>query len=415
MRQLTGSIRPYQWGSVDLLPAFMRSEPTGKPQAELWLGAHPQAPSAVGEEPLDAVIAADPAGWIGAESRGRFGSRLPYLMKVLAVAQPLSLQAHPDRAQAETGFAREEAAGMSRTAPTRSYRDDWPKPEAVCALDSFDTLYGFREPDQTFALVDQLGVPAATDLVQPLRGGSAAELARVFARLLRMPDASGLVSAVLEAARDRTGEDGALGGFARTAAEVGAHYPGDSGLLAGLLMNRVRLQPNQAIFVPPCTLHAHLSGIGVEIMANSDNVLRGGLTGKHIDVEELLRVVDFTPGSAGVLSGSQTRPGVFSYRSGADEFALWRLEVGGEPTDVPATGQGRIALVSDGELAFQTATDPIGAASGDRRAGSGPPAGMSKIDLNRGESCFLQPADRVRVTGRGTAFVASPGPAGAAS
>jgi mannose-6-phosphate isomerase len=416
MRQLLGSIQPYQWGSVDLLPRFLRTEPTGEPQAELWLGAHAQAPSRIGEKPLDAAIAADPAGWIGAESCGRFGPRLSYLMKVLAVAQPLSLQAHPNRAQAEAGFARESAAGISSTAPNRSYRDDWPKPEAICALDTFDTLCGFREPSQTFALFDQLGVSAAIDLVQPLRGGNAAELARVFSQLLRMRDASGLVTAVVDAATECTAGDGALGDIARTAVEISAHHPGDSGVLAALMMNRIRLRPHQAIFVPPGNLHAHLSGIGVEIMANSDNVLRGGLTGKHIDVEELLTVVDFTPGFAGVVSGAQTESGVFSYRSEADEFALWRLEADGESVDaaaaidVPATGHGRIALVSDGQLTFHAAAGPAGSASGDHRAANGFPTGVSKIDLNRGESCFLQPGDRVQVTGYGTAFVASPGP-----
>lgn len=411
MRRLTGSVQPYPWGSVELLPRFLGAAPTGEPQAELWLGAHPQAPSRVDDTTLDTAIAADPAGWLGTDPVHRFGPRLSFLMKVLAAAQPLSLQAHPSRAQAEAGFARENAARIAQTAPERTYRDDWPKPEALCALDSFDALCGFRQPDETFALFEQLGVTRAVDLVRPLHHGGADELAQVFERLLRMPDASDAVAAVRAAARHVAGRPGPFGDFARTAVEVGEHYPRDAGVLAALTMNRVRLQRNEAIYLPAGNLHAYLSGIGVEIMANSDNVLRGGLTGKHIDVDELLGLLDFTPGFAGTVPVSRTAPGVVSYQTGAPEFALWRLDVN-DTVALPGTGHGRIALVTEGELTFRTVQDDTAAgadSSGHDRTAT-IPTDPARCDLARGESCFLLPADRTQVTGRGTAFVGSTGP-----
>lgn len=413
MRRLTGTVQPYPWGSATLLPHFLGTEPTGDPQAELWLGAHPQAPSRIDDTSLDAAIAADPAAWVGAEPVRRYGARLPFLMKVLAAAQPLSLQAHPDRAQAEAGFAREDAAGMARTAPERTYSDDWPKPEALCALDSFDALCGFRDPQESCALFERLGVPGAVDLVRPLQHGGADQLAEVFERLLRMRDASELVTAVRQAAQPETDRPGPFGDFARTAVEVSAHYPTDAGVLAALIMNRVRLQRHEAIYLPPGNLHAYLSGIGVEIMANSDNVLRGGLTGKHIDIDELLGLLDFTPGFAGTVPVSQTAPGVISYQTGAPEFTLWRLDVDGT-VDVPGTGQGRIALVTEGEVAFQTTPDAAGAAATgssrqQRTAEARSLSGPQNMDLTRGESCYLLPADRTRITGGGIAFISSTG------
>lgn len=414
MRRLTGTVQPYPWGSATQLPHFLGTEPTGEPQAELWLGAHPQAPSRIDDTSLDAAIAADPAAWVGAEPVRRYGPRLPFLMKVLAAAQPLSLQAHPDRAQAETGFAREDAVGTARTAPERTYSDDWPKPEALCALDSFDALCGFREAGETFALFEQLGVPGAVDLVRPLQRGGADQLAEVFERLLRIRDASELVTAVRQAAQPETDRPGPFGDFARTAVEVSAHYPTDAGVLAALIMNRVRLQRHEAIYLPPGNLHAYLSGIGVEIMANSDNVLRGGLTGKHIDIDELLGLLDFTPGFAGTVPVSQTAPGVISYQTGAPEFALWRLDVD-DLVDVPGRGQGRIALVTEGELTFWTAPDSAGTAADDssrhhRSAEDRILSDPRNVDLTRGESGFILPADRTRVTGSGTVFVSATGP-----
>jgi mannose-6-phosphate isomerase len=392
MHGLSGRIQPYAWGSPTAIPEFLGTEPTGDPQAELWLGAHPSAPAEVDGRPLDAAIDSDPAGWVGAGAVERFGPRLPYLVKLLAAAQPLSLQAHPNRAQAEEGYAREESAGIARDAAERTYRDDWPKPEALCALGDFHALCGFREPSQTYALFAALGVPAAVDLVAPLQSGGAADLEQVFGRLLRMADAAPLVEQVIAAAKNHIHDQDELGDFARTACEVDAFYPGDPGVLAALIMNRVVLRRNEALYLPAGNLHAYLRGTGVEIMANSDNVLRGGLTAKHIDVDELLRLLDFTPGWAGPVPVVEESPGVHRYRTPAPEFALWRLEADHDPV-VPAGDLGRIVLVAAGSPTL--------------RSGSG------ELALTRGRSAFLRPDETVTVSGSGTAFVGSTGQPGA--
>lgn len=389
MKRLLGEIQPYAWGSKDALPQFLGVAPTGASQAELWLGAHPSAPARIDGEPLDAAITADPDELVGTAPVQRFGPRLPYLMKVLAAAQPLSLQAHPDRQQAEAGFARENAAGVAVDAPNRTYRDDWPKPEALCALGEFHALCGFREPAESYRLFAELGVQAAVDLVRPLQSGGPAELREVFGALLRMANAAGLVDQVVQAATKINSEPGELGDFARTAVEIASFYPGDPGVLAALIMNRVRLQKNEALYLPAGNLHAYLSGLGVEIMANSDNVLRGGLTGKHIDVDELLRLLDFTPGWAGPVPITEESDGVYSYRTEAPEFALWRVEIDRPEVAVPAAGLGRVLLVTDGTLSI-----------------AGP---ENTLEIDRGQSVFLRADETATLTGSGTAFVGAAG------
>lgn len=395
MKRMVGKIQPYAWGSKDFIPGLLGTEPSGDPQAELWLGAHPLAPSLVGGVPLDHLVDADPAGVVGTHAVAAFGPRLPYLLKVLAAAQPLSLQAHPSRAQAEAGFAREQAAGVPRDAPKRVYRDDWPKPEALCALGEVHLLCGFRDPVQTFALFERLGAPSALALVEPLRMESPGALAEVFGQLLRRSDIGRDAVVQVTDAASRVDHDGALGEFARTARELSEFYPGDAGVLAALLMNRVRLSKDEAVFLPAGNLHSYLHGNGVEIMANSDNVLRGGLTSKRVDVDELLSVLDFTPGFAGLVQAVEEAPGVWAYQTSAPEFTLWRLEVRsdtrpGGPLRVPGYETGRVLLVTDGAVTVKV--------------------GTGELTLGRGQAAFVTAADEnADVTGRGTVFVAGPG------
>lgn len=396
MKRLLGRVQPYAWGSVTTLPDFLGTEPTGDPQAELWLGAHPLAPAELvteqGNQPLNALIDTDPNRWVGSAAVDRFGPRLPYLMKVLAAARPLSLQAHPNRDQAQAGFAREESAGIARDAPERTYRDDWPKPEALCALGDFEALCGFREPAETYELFAAVDVAGAIDLVAPLRNGGAAELEQVFGTLLRMPDARSLVGEVVRAAVLLASEPGPIGRFARTAAEIAGHFPGDPGLLAALMMNRVSLRKYDALYLPTGNLHAYLSGLGVEIMANSDNVLRGGLTGKHIDVDELLTLVDFTPGWAGPVPIEQESAAVYRYRTDAPEFGLWRVAVDQAPAEgvaVPAYGSGRVLLCGEGSVTVRSSGVDLG--------------------LGRGQSAFLKPEESADVRGSGELFVGAAG------
>jgi mannose-6-phosphate isomerase len=191
------------------------------------------------------------------------------------------------------------------------------------------------------------------------------------------------------AAAAKVADDGELGKFARTATEIGSFYPDDPGVLAALLMNRLTLQPNEALYLPAGNLHAYLSGGGVEIMANSDNVLRGGLTPKHIDVAELLRVVDFTPGFGGLITPVEESPGVWLYPTPAPEFALWRLEAEEDPLGVPATGSGRILLVTAGSVILSS--------------------GSEELALARGESALLTAREKATLVGPGTVFVGAPG------
>ena len=225
-------------------------------------------------------------------------ANLPYLLKVLAADEPLSLQAHPSAAQAAEGFARENAAGIPVDAPTRNYRDASHKPELICALTEFHALVGFREIAQTLALLRALDVAELAPHVALLAAQpDAAGLRALFTTWITLPQ-SVLDRAVpaLQTACVRLAQQGReFAREARMALELSERYPGDAGVLAALLLNLVVLAPGEALYLPAGNLHAYLSGAGVELMANSDNVLRGGLTSKHVDVAELLRVLDFTP------------------------------------------------------------------------------------------------------------------------
>lgn len=342
-------------------------------------------------------------GVVGSASVARFGPRLPYLLKVLAAVQPLSLQAHPSRASAEAGFAREEAAGIDRSAPGRVYRDDWPKPEMIVALDRAEALCGFREPDQAYRLFARLGVPAAVELVASLEFGGPDELADVFTRILVLDAAERKVVAqvvraaagLLESAESEQSAavDAELVLFARTAVELDSYYPADPGVLAALLMNRLPIHRFEGLFLPAGNLHAYLRGTGVEIMANSDNVMRGGLTPKHIDVAELVSVLDFTPGAPQLVEVVAEGRGVWRYVTPAPEFVMWRVDlrpasVGGGVV-LPGAGSGRIVLVVEGsvEISDQVST----------RA------------LTRGNAIYGYPAERLTGTGTGTVMVATSG------
>ncbi len=360
MNLLRGAIRTYAWGSRTAIAEFTgRPTPTPHPEAELWLGAHPADPAYLetggGAESLLEVVAADPIGQLGAASVAEFGDQLPFLLKVLAADEPLSLQAHPSAQQAADGFAREEAAGVPLNSPVRNYRDRNHKPELVVALDRFEALAGFRDPGDTVDLFRALDVEALTPYVNLLAGQSDADgLRALFTTWITLPQPSldVLVPAVLDGAvRYLSSDDVRFVGEARTLLELGERYPADAGVLASLLLNRLTLEPGEGIYLPAGNLHAYLRGLAVEIMANSDNVLRGGLTPKHVDVPELLRVLDFSPASEAhlhvetVTDGAQTR-----YRTPAREFALSRFDLAaGEPTQVGIKGP-RILLCTQGDV-----------------------------------------------------------------
>ncbi|MFQ2256477.1 mannose-6-phosphate isomerase, class I [Aeromonas dhakensis] len=283
-------IQGYDWGSHDALTTlFGIPNPAGKPQAELWMGAHPNGCSEVvlaGQmQKLSTLIESDPAAVLGEATQTRFGS-LPFLFKVLCAEKALSIQVHPSKAQAEAGFAKEEAAGISPKAANRNYKDPNHKPELVFALTPYQAMNGFRAIPAILALFERVKLPTLAELVAALAASqNEAGLQHFFHQLL-----------VLEGAR----KEEALAGLQAFAAKhqdeetfalitsLAAQYPGDVGLFSPLLLNVVTLQPGQAMYLDACTPHAYVRGTGLEIMANSDNVLRAGLTPKYIDVAELL-------------------------------------------------------------------------------------------------------------------------------
>ncbi|GIE90577.1 mannose-6-phosphate isomerase, type 1 [Actinoplanes regularis] len=347
---LTGVIRPYAWGSRTAIAELQgRPTPTEGPEAELWLGAHPGDPSTVpgpdGPVTLTTLIDGDPAGQLGAGVAERFGPRLPYLMKVLAAGAPLSLQAHPDLKYAAEAFARQEAD----PALPKNYTDANHKPEMLVALTPFDALCGFRPTAVSALVLAGLGLSELEPVVAVLREGDLSEAVRL---LLSWPaeDRPALIDAVVAAA-SAAGESHPHAESYRLAVDLAAHYPGDPGVLVALLLNLVHLAPGEAIWMPAGNLHAYLRGLGVELMAASDNVLRGGLTPKRVDVGELLKVLRFETLDDPLLHGAEAGPGVTAWRVPVRDFELYRIELTESRPPVRLPGSGpRIILGVAGDV-----------------------------------------------------------------
>ncbi|MHA6617338.1 mannose-6-phosphate isomerase, class I [Pseudonocardia sp. DLS-67] len=362
MELLDNPVRAYAWGSRTVIPDLLGQEvPSPHPQAELWLGAHPADPSRLvhpdgGRTSLLDALGADPKQLLGPERTERWDSTLPYLLKVLAADEPLSLQAHPSIEQAREGFAREDAAGIARDASDRNYKDANHKPELICALTELHALAGFRDPAATVRLLRALGVPELTGHAELLAAQPDADgLRALFTTWITLPQAvlDTLVPALQDGCVGLAGGDGEFSTEARTVLELSERYPGDAGVLAALLLNRVTIDPGDALYLPAGNLHAYLSGAGIEIMANSDNVLRGGLTPKHVDVPELLRVLDFRSTPAPIVVGKPDGDWV-RYDTPAEEFLLRRFDgAPGVPVPVPDGGP-RIVLCTAGRACVRS-------------------------------------------------------------
>ena len=300
MEHLEGALRPYPWGSHTLI-AQLRGEPSPspQPQAELWFGAHPAAPATVNGQGLDDAIAADPAAALGKRVQDAHGDQLPFLVKLLAAAAPLSIQAHPSLEQAKEGFERENAEGIALNSPNRNYKDPNHKPELIVALTEFRALAGFRPVPDTAAFFAELGSAELDRYATLLPTDGEGDLRALFTTLISLPHQPRveLIESVKRAAAELVDKRTAPEWMVEAAEvylELNQTYPGDVGVLAALLLNVLTLAPGEAAFLRAGQLHAYLSGLGVEVMANSDNVLRGGLTTKHVDVPELVKVLDFS-------------------------------------------------------------------------------------------------------------------------
>jgi mannose-6-phosphate isomerase len=377
---LESRVQAYAWGSLTAIPELQGRPPDGRPQAELWLGAHPSAPSVVERDgvavPLDELIAADPDRELGAAVRAAYGPRLPFLLKVLAAGQPLSLQAHPDQELARRGHAAEEARGLAPDASQRCYRDPHHKPELLLALTPFDAVCGFRPVPQTLELLDELAIEALAEELAILRCSPDAEgLRTVVARLLSWPEAerAGLVEQVGKACAAATGRYELE---RSTACELAELYPDDIGVVCALLLNRVHLEPGEAVYLPPGALHAYLHGTGIEAMAASDNTIRGGLTPKHVDSDELLRVVDFAPAPPNLIA-PQVDGMEAVYPVPVPDFLVSRLELDGG-TVALATGAPQVLLPLGGPAELVQGDQLLSAAAGQ---GVFVPAGGPPVEL----------------------------------
>lgn len=354
---ITNPVRDYAWGSMTSIPEIIGTEPTGSPQAEMWIGSHPGAPSVRDADGvgLDELLEREPnlAG----------GTGLPFLMKLLAAATPLSLQVHPSRPQAETGFDREDAAGIPVDAAERSYRDRNPKPEMILAITPFSVLCGFRRPgevadDLAELLGDAGDSGVGAELLAALRLPDEGDALRAAFGLIMSdrPDLTALVDAVVAGSAEGTSA------AADTVRIVGAEYPGDPGVLGAAMLNRVDLDPGEGLYLDAGNVHAYLAGTGIEAMAPSDNVLRGGLTPKHIDVPGLLDIVRFEPITPHrVPAERQGSDGltITSYWPPVADFAVHVVDGAGGSADWDWLSGPATVLVTAGTIELRTAAETL--------------------------------------------------------
>lgn len=332
--RMLNPVRDYAWGDCEFIPRLLGKEPVpGSPVAELWMGSHPSAPSLIrtpeGDVSLLDYLRQHPLAGFGSVS-DREG--LPFLMKVLAAAKPLSIQAHPSRESAKLGFQRENSLGVPLDSPRRNYRDPNHKPELICALTPFRALCGFRAYDEVISLFRKLGLDSQISSFEQLsRFSDFRAFQKFIVQLLSYPSekAAPLLENYESALRE-----GRLGEEALTNAclSLCSSYPQDMGALAPLYLRYFQLAPGEALYLGAGILHAYLEGAGIEIMANSDNVLRGGLTPKHVDVPELTAILGFDPYPGGIIQPQANGEGSMAYPCPAEEFELLRVQVNGVDT-----------------------------------------------------------------------------------
>lgn len=392
---MRNAVRGYAWGSPTRLAEFLGRPATGSPEAELWIGAHEGDPSRLPDgRRLDAAIAADPTMFLGERVPTGYEARLSFLMKVLAIEQPLSLQVHPSAERARLGHAREEAAGVPLGAAHRSYQDRSHKPELVFALTRFEGLAGFRVVGRTCEILRLLRHPWAEQTADRLLDGAPRDAlrsvvtdtlalaGRPLRRLLRdLADAGRHAGA--RAVRDRADAEAARV-FGRLV-DLADTYPDDPGVLVTLLLNHVVLAPGEAMFLDAGMVHAYLEGLAVEIMASSDNVLRAGLTPKHRDVSELLSITDFAPVAPPRWHPAERHGDFVHLEPPVAEFCL---TVGVVPLRrLPATGP-RAVLVLEGAVEVVAHT--------------------GRLSVSRGQSVFVAHADGpIEVRGAGRVAIGS--------
>ena len=368
---LKNEIQYYAWGSYSFIQDLLGAGPTDTPWAELWMGAHPKAPSKIqvsdGWQALDRLIETYPEEILGHRTARRFNNTLPYLFKVLAAEQPLSIQAHPNREQAKNGFDRENHEGIPLTASDRNYKDDRHKPECICALTPFWAMEGFRPITEMVELLSAACPKALGDAIEFLKQNSSGNgFQRFFEALMTLPEQK-LQKVIDETAGNAMARQSENDEFRwiKTLYEL---YPEDIGILSPILLNLVCLQPGEALFLNSGEMHAYLHGAGIEIMANSDNVLRGGLTAKHVDVEELMRVLNFEPHGLEILTPQDRLACEKIYPTSAEEFSLGIIQVDSHctyATDQIIGPEILLCVRGEGEIRWDDAAASMRISQGD--------------------------------------------------
>ena len=357
---MRNTVQEYAWGSYTAIPELLGNvSPAKVPQAELWMGAHPKAPSMVKCDgnwiSLLELIEGNPKHILGEKVAEKFDNSLPYLFKVLAAAKPLSIQAHPSIDQAKQGFERENRQGIPLDDYNRNYKDDNHKPECICAMTLFWALNGFRKISAIVGLMEKICPQGLKKQLDTLREQqSPIELKNFFQTLMTMNHKrqTKIIAHAVSNAKKFTDDDPAY----KWMIDLHKEYPSDIGVFSPILLNLICLEPGQAMFLPAGELHAYLDGVGIELMANSDNVLRGGLTPKHIDMPELLNVLNFEEREVNIVETKQINECECVYESHAEEFILSIIDVKeGIIYNSPAHRSIEILLCTNGKA---TITDP---------------------------------------------------------
>lgn len=389
MDRLVGARQSYDWGSPQAIPELLGQAPDGRPWAEQWFGAHPAGPTRLESGPtLREHVAADPLRLLGADVVARFGEHLPYLLKLIAPARALSLQVHPSLAQAAEGYELENAKGIALDSPMRSYKDTNHKPEMVMALTRFDAVAGFRAPRRAAEVLTGLDSALARRIRRALRlNPTRFGIRQVFSEIVSAgsrPSSQEVAELVAELGQRLEAGQSPSPRVDRNAVTMARSFPGDPGVAAALLLNPVTLQPGEALFVPAGSVHAYLGGLGVEIMASSDNVLRAGLSSKHVDVPAMLACVDYVAAPPVRPAPEYLSRATRAYYAPVDDFELMVTSVVPDDSRMAVPGRGpRVLLGLEGTT---TATTSAGS-----------------LEINRGQAVFVGADERaVWLEGHGT-------------
>jgi len=392
---LKNKIKEYAWGSTSEIASLLGEEtPSKNPQAELWMGTHPNAPSEALFDsswiPLENLIEKYPDDILGPEVNKKYKGKLPFLFKFLSASQPLSIQAHPDAKKAEEGFLKENNLNIALDAPNRNYKDPFHKPEIICAITPLLALAGFRSVEEILSLFSEINSPELQTHTEPLKQNPTSDgLKSMFSNLWSLPkdDQIKIINEVCDSAASVQDKNEAY----QWIIKLNHFYPGDIGVLSPILLNLVNLKPGEALFLPSSELHSYLGGVGIELMSNSDNVLRGGLTSKHMDVDELLLALNFNERKVNTEPYFLNNNQEFSFQSMTDDFCLSIISVSSDSSHESAENRNvEILICTEGKLSITDLTN------------------NATLPLNKGMS-FLIPASvsKYKIEGDGVAYKAS--------